>query len=97
MLEDREVDVKYSDGFRRGADSGRSRDLTADSRLKKTYYGSQGQEERRQPRPDWICDDVSHCCGRYLIVSGLLNDVLGMSVQCYQLGSTDELCSVHST
>uniref|UniRef100_A0AAV1U7X8 RNA-binding protein n=1 Tax=Peronospora matthiolae TaxID=2874970 RepID=A0AAV1U7X8_9STRA len=59
VLEDREVDVKYSDEFRRAVDSGRPRDSTTDYRLKKTYSGSQDQEERRQPRPDWICDECN--------------------------------------
>lgn len=71
VLEDCAVDVRYTDGFRRGADSGRPKGVTAGSRHQKPHYESQCQEEEdggRLPRPDWMCDDVSHCCDRSLVV-----------------------------
>ncbi|CAI5735020.1 unnamed protein product [Hyaloperonospora brassicae] len=64
VLEDRAVDVKYTDGCRRDADSGRPKGLTAGSRHQTPHYESQRQEEEEeegswQPRSDWMCDDCN--------------------------------------
>ncbi|CAI5734067.1 unnamed protein product [Peronospora farinosa] len=53
-LQNRHVNINYTDGFRRDVTSCRPRDATGGFRHENHYQG-----QSRQTRPDWICDECN--------------------------------------